>query len=100
MLVPLLPTLPLAPTPLPATLIAEVVNGVGTRVYGAVDAPGWVLPVTAAGVGLIPVVLLALSKGAAPPTSSAAVKAVKGARERVFEIANRYSTLRRRLRRE
>ena len=60
------------PTPLPATLLAEVMLE-GTRVYGAVNAPGWVMPVAAACAGLIPVSFLALSKGANPPAG-----AVKG----------------------
>lgn len=106
----LLPTLlSLPPAPLPTTLIAEVIDASGARVVGAVDAPMWLMPLAAAGCGLIPVSLLALSKGAAPPagavaSASAAVQGardrVQGARDRVFSIANKYPKLRRRLRRE
>ena len=105
----LLPTLlSLPPAPLPTTLIAEVIDASGARVVGAVDAPMWLMPLAAAGCGLIPVSLLALSKGAAPPagavaSASAAVQGardrVQGARDRVFSIANKYPKLRRRLRR-
>ena len=64
MLLPMLASM--QPTPLPATLLAEVMSE-GTRVYGAVNAPGWVMPVAAACAGLIPVSFLALSKGAGSP---------------------------------
>ena len=98
----LLPTLlSLPPAPLPTTLIAEVIDASGARVVGAVDAPMWLMPLAAAGCGLIPVSLLALSKGAAPPAGAvaSASAAVQGARDRVFSIANKYPKLRRRLRR-
>ena len=88
--------------PLPATLLSEVMDVAGTRAYGSVDAPGWVMPVAAVGCGLIPVFLLALSKGAGPPVGAVegASVAVQGARDRVYAIANRHPTLWRRLRRE
>jgi hypothetical protein len=92
------------PTPLPATLLAEVMSE-GTRVYGAVNAPGWVMPVAAACAGLIPVSFLALSKGASPPAgavegASVGTSGAWRARDRLYAIANRHPTLWRRLRRE
>ena len=42
------------------TLLAEVIDSDGERIYGAVDAPGWVAPVgalAAIGTALIPVLL-------------------------------------------
>lgn len=43
-----------------ATLLAEIVDAEGERTYGAVDAPGWVLPVGAVvviGTSLLPILL-------------------------------------------
>jgi len=46
---------------MPATaLLAEIVDAGGERAYGAVDAPGWVLPVLAVaaiGTSLLPLLL-------------------------------------------
>jgi len=45
---------------LPLNLIAEIIDAEGERVYGAVEAPGWVLPVgglLAVLTALLPVVL-------------------------------------------
>jgi hypothetical protein len=45
---------------LPVSLIAEIVDGGGERVYGAVDAPGWIAPVAgiaAIGTALLPILL-------------------------------------------
>ena len=41
------PSMMLSPTDFPAamTLLAEIVDEEGERIYGAVEAPGWVLPV-------------------------------------------------------
>ena len=103
MLLPMLASM--QPTPLPATLLAEVMSE-GTRVYGAVNAPGWVMPVAAACAGLIPVSFLALSKGAGSPAvavEGASIGTDSGAwraRDRLYAIANRHPTLWRRLRRE
>lgn len=44
------------PFDLPYTLIAEVIDAEGERVYGAVDAPGWVAPV--GGIAVIATALL------------------------------------------
>lgn len=44
----------------PLTLLAEIVDTTGERVYGAVDAPGWVIPVGGAlaiATALLPVLL-------------------------------------------
>ena len=41
---------------LPLSLIAEVIDASGERVYGAVDAPGWVAPV--GGIAVISTALL------------------------------------------
>ena len=43
---------------LPLQLLAEIVDATGERVYGAVEAPGWILPVAsiaAIGTALLPV---------------------------------------------
>eukprot|EP00967_Tisochrysis_lutea_P019881 scaffold22619_cov29-Tisochrysis_lutea.AAC.2 len=43
-----------------ATLLSEIVDADGERAYGAVDAPGWVLPVGAIvviGTSLLPILL-------------------------------------------
>ena len=43
---------------LPLQLLAEIVDASGERVYGAVEAPGWILPVAAIGAigtALLPV---------------------------------------------
>lgn len=104
MLLPLLVSTP--PTPLPATSVAysRVPSVTASEVvYGAVNAPAWVMPVAAACAGLIPVSFLAISKGAGAPAG--AVKAgidssALRARDRLFAIANRHRDLGRRLRRE
>ena len=104
MLLPLLVSTP--PTPLPATSVAypRVPSVMASEVvYGAVNAPGWVMPVAAACAGLIPVSFLAIVKGAGAPAG--AVKAgidssALRARDRLFAIANRHRDLGRRLRRE
>ena len=97
MLLPMLTSM--QPTPLPATLLAEVMSE-GTRVYGAVNAPSWVMPVAAGCAGLIPVFILALSKGAGPPAGAVEGASIGRARDRLYAIANRHPTLWRRLRRE
>ena len=104
MLLPLLVSTP--PTPLPATSVAypRVPSVMASEVvYGAVNAPGWVMPVAAACAGLIPVSFVAIAKGAGAPAG--AVKAgidssALRARDRLFAIANRHRDLGRRLRRE
>jgi hypothetical protein len=55
---------PRSPAPqameLPYALIAEIVDAGGERVYGAVDAPGWVAPIggiAVIGTALLPVLL-------------------------------------------
>jgi hypothetical protein len=47
---------PELPVDLPYTLLAEIIDGDGERVYGAVDAPGWVAPV--GGIAVIATALL------------------------------------------
>ena len=103
MLLPMLASM--QPTPLPATLLAEVMSE-STRVIGAHNAPGWVLPVAAA-CTLIPVSFLALSKKGAYPAAGAVEGASIGtdsgtwrARDRLYAIANSHPLLSRRLRRE
>lgn len=98
MLLPMLTSI--QPTPLPATLLAEVMDAAGTRAYGAVDAPGWVMPLAAASAGLIPVLLLALSKSGPPAVERASTVVKNHVRDRVYAIADRHPTLWRRLRRE
>ena len=72
MLLPLLVSTP--PTPLPATSVVHprVPSVMASEVvYGAVNAPGWVMPVAAACAGLIPVSFLAIAKGAGAPAGGA-----------------------------
>jgi len=48
------------PFDIPFSLIAELVDADGERIYGAVDAPSWVAPVAgiaAIGTALLPVLL-------------------------------------------
>ena len=52
------PTALAMPFDIPFSLIAELVDADGERIYGAVDAPSWVAPVAgiaAIGTALLPV---------------------------------------------
>ena len=100
----LLPLLVTPPTPLPATSMAypRVPSVMASElVYGAVNAPGWVMPVAAACSGLIPVSFLLFSAGAPAGAVKARIdSSALRARDRLFAIANRHRDLGRRLRRE
>lgn len=90
-----------SPTLSSSTLLATVLDADGARVVGAVDAPGWLLPLAAACTLLVPLLLVVASKQGAPSsTSGFASRVGGGAIDPVLARAKRFNDIRRRKRRE